>query len=80
LVSTGKRISAFRFDPDGSLAEEPTPWVEYIGHARTTLLALEAGPDGLYFAEFFVDDPLSTNPVARGSRLWRLRWVGETRP
>ncbi|MBZ0113412.1 MAG: PQQ-dependent sugar dehydrogenase, partial [Thermoanaerobaculia bacterium] len=80
MVTTGKRISAFRFDSDGSLAEAPTPWVEYIGYARSTLLALEAGPDGLYFAEFFIDDPLSTNPVARGSRLWRLRWVGESAP
>ncbi len=74
----GKRISSFRFTEEGSLVAAPEPWVEYVGDGRATLVALAAGPDGLYFAEFFVDDPTEPNPVARASRLWRL--VAETTP
>ena len=80
ILQNGKKISAFRFDENGQVSEGPTPWVEYTGYGRTSVVAIAAGPDGLYFAEFFDDSPDSQNPTARGARLWRLRWVGDSTP
>jgi glucose/arabinose dehydrogenase len=73
IVGGGKRLEEFLLSADGlSVTEEPRTVVVYDGHARSTLAALAAGPDGIYFAEFFVDDPANFDPAKRGARVWRL--------
>lgn len=71
----GKRIVAFDLTPGGSLVSGPTPIVEYTGSGKATAVALAAGPDGLYFSDFYKDSDFS-GPTDVGSNLLRLRFVG----
>src|SRR5690606_5874568 len=51
--ANGKRLTEFVLDDQGNLVSGPTPLVEYIGSGRSSVVALAAGPDGLYFSELY---------------------------
>jgi len=70
-----KEISIFDIGPDGTLRSGPQTLVRYEGTGKGTVVALAAGPDGLYFSDFYKDDSFD-NPIARGSNILRVRYVG----
>ncbi len=53
----------------------PTPLVEYSGSGKGSVIAMAAGPDGIYFSEFYKDQDYVT-PIDRGARIFRVRFVG----
>ncbi len=71
----GKRISEFTLAADGTLLDGPRPFVEYTGTGRASTVALAAGPDGLYFSDFYKDQD-SSAPTERGANVLRVRFVG----
>jgi glucose/arabinose dehydrogenase/PKD repeat protein len=71
----GKSISEFVLDENGELIGGPTTFVEYVGSGKGSVVALANGPDGLYFSEFYKDQDYQT-PIDRGSRIFRVRFVG----
>jgi len=73
--ANGKRVSQFTLDPNGALLSGPTPLVEYNGVGKASAVALAAGPDGLYFSDFYKDLDYAS-PIDRGSRVLRIRFVG----
>ena len=72
----GKRISAFVIAPDGRSVTGPTTLLEYNGTGASTIAALAAGPDGLYFSDLYPEDP-ERGPADRGARILRVRWAPE---
>jgi glucose/arabinose dehydrogenase len=70
----GKRISEFVIDLNGALVTGPTTLVQYSGTGRGSVVALAAGPDGLYFSEFY-EDSGANGPTAAGARIFRVRYV-----
>ncbi|MCA8963541.1 MAG: PQQ-dependent sugar dehydrogenase [Planctomycetes bacterium] len=71
--SIGKRITEFVLDAAGNLVSGPIPFVDYVGDGHATAAALAAGPDGLYFSEFY-RDANSTGPTASGGRILRVAY------
>ena len=69
----GKRISEFVLHPSGVLIQGPIPFVDYVGDGYGTAAALAAGPDGLYFSEFYRDEN-SSGPTQIGGRVLRIRY------
>lgn len=67
----GKQITEFVFDSAGNVTAGPLPFVEYIGDGFATVVGLAAGPDGLYFTEFY-SDVSSAGPVTAGGRVLRI--------
>jgi len=67
-----KRISEYVIDPDGVLISGPTPFVDYVGVGKSTVAALAAGPDGLYFSDLYADD--GSQPYDVGAKIMRVRW------
>lgn len=59
----------------GKLAVPPSILVRYNGTGRGTVVALAAGPDGLYFSDFY-EDTGASGATAIGSKIWRVRFVG----
>lgn len=74
-VSNGKRISEFVLDAAGNRLSGPTPLIEYTGAGKATVVALAAGPDGLYFSDFYKDVDY-TSPIERGANILRVRFTG----
>jgi hypothetical protein len=77
----GKAISEFVIAPGGgALLEGPIPFVKYNGLGHSTVAALAAGPDGLYFSELYSE--FDDNPTAPFARIFRVRYTGidETGP
>lgn len=72
--ANGKRISEFVIDATGNLVSGPTTLVQYSGRGRGSVVALAAGPDGLYFSEFY-ENSGADGPTAAGSRIFRVRYV-----
>jgi glucose/arabinose dehydrogenase len=70
----GKRIVTFDVDQDGNLVSGPDSFVEYVGTGRASVVGLTAGPDGLYFTDFYRDEG-AASPIDSGSRLLRVRYV-----
>jgi glucose/arabinose dehydrogenase len=73
----GKRISEFVVDASGTLVSGPVPLIEYNGAGKATVVALAAGPDGLYFSDFYKDLDYDS-PIDRGANI--LRVVPEVTP
>ncbi len=73
--ANGKRISEFTLDAGGGLLSGPTPLIEYAGSGKATVVALTAGPDGLYFSDFYKDADF-VSPIDRGASILRVRFVG----
>lgn len=71
----GKRISEFTLDAQGNVVGGPTTLIEYGGSGKASVVALAAGPDGLYFSDFYKDQNYQT-PIDRGARILRVRYVG----
>ncbi|MFT3683638.1 MAG: PKD domain-containing protein [Phycisphaerales bacterium] len=71
----GKKISEFVLDGAGNRLSGPTTLVQYTGAGQGSVVALAAGPDGLYFSDFYKDDAF-TSPIDRGSNILRVRFVG----
>jgi glucose/arabinose dehydrogenase len=67
-VANGKRISEFVLDAQGNLVDGPLPLIEYNGTGQGTVVPLAAGPDGLYFSEFYKDFKAGS-PIDRGARI-----------
>ena len=76
----GKRISEFVIGnntTNGNLVSGPRSLVHYTGNGKGTAVALAAGPGGLYFSDFYVDDPAGGyDPTAAGSGILRIVYVG----
>lgn len=77
--SNGKRISEFVLNASGGLVSGPTPLIEYNGTGKATVVALAAGPDGLYFSDFY-KDLNAASPIERGANILRVRWAGTNGP
>jgi PKD repeat protein/glucose/arabinose dehydrogenase len=71
----GKRISEFVLDAAGARLSGPTPLIEYNGAGKGSVVALAAGPDGLYFSDLYKDADY-TSPIDRGANILRVRFVG----
>jgi glucose/arabinose dehydrogenase len=70
----GKRISEFVLNANGNLVSGPTTLVQYSGTGRGSVVALAAGPDGLYFSELY-ENSGANGPTAAGARIFRVRYV-----
>jgi glucose/arabinose dehydrogenase len=75
--SRGKRISEFVIDgstANGKVTSGPRSLAHYTGNGKGTAVALAAGPDGLYFSDFYKDDPVNGvfTPGNPGSNLLRI--------
>ncbi|MEM9185336.1 MAG: PQQ-dependent sugar dehydrogenase [Planctomycetota bacterium] len=74
----GKRITYFDLDAGGQFGGDgPESLVDYVGSGRGSVVALAAGPDGVYFSEFY-EDTGDNGPTASGSRIFRLRYENPT--
>jgi glucose/arabinose dehydrogenase len=62
-------------DMNGKLAVPPIQLVRYNGTGRASVVGLAAGPDGLYFSDFYEDTGLA-GPTAIGANIYRVRYVG----
>ena len=71
----GKRLVEFGLDQKGDLEGEPTTLLDYIGEGKASIVALEAGPDGLYFSDFYLDEGAGS-PIDPGANILRLRSIG----
>lgn len=73
----GKRISEFVIDgssTNGTLVGSPRSLAHYTGNGKATAVALAAGPGGLYFSDFYEDDPVNGvfTPTNAGSNILRI--------
>ena len=75
ISTRGKRITEFVLDASGNRIGGPTNLIEYSGNGKATVVALAAGPDGLYFSDFYKDQNY-TSPIDRGANILRVRYVG----
>jgi glucose/arabinose dehydrogenase len=71
----GKRISEFVIAPGGGVTSGPTTLVQYNGLGKSTVAALAAGPNGLYFSELYTEN--SPDPTSPGAKIYRVRFTGE---
>lgn len=72
--SDAKSIVEFVLTTNGTYVSSDT-LLEYVGAGKATVVALAAGPDGLYFSDFYKDDN-NSQPADRGSNILRVRYVG----
>lgn len=77
--TSGKRITEFVLDANGNRLGGPTNLIEYSGTGKATVVALAAGPDGLYFSDFYKDQNY-TSPIDRGANILRVRYIGLPAP
>lgn len=75
----GKRIVEFELDAAGNVVGGPTTLVEYVGVGRSSVVALAAGPDGLYFSELY-EESGAAGPTAPGARIFRIRHIDNRVP
>lgn len=73
--NNGKRIRSYELDPTGALISGPNDFVRYVGTGKATVVALAAGPDGLYFSDFYKDNNF-TGPTDVGANILRIRFEG----
>lgn len=73
--SNGKRIREYELDASGNLVSGPDNFVSYVGTGKATVVALAAGPDGLYFSDFYRDQGY-TSPIDTGANILRIKFVG----
>jgi len=70
----GKRITEFTLDDEGNVTAGPDTLIEYVGDGRSSVVALAAGPDGLYFSELY-EDSGADGATGAGARIYRVRYV-----
>jgi len=61
-------------DSAGRLTTQPTTLVNYNGTGRSTVIAIAAGPDGVYFSDFYREDGAG-GATASGSNIYRVRYT-----
>ncbi len=71
----GKRIGEYTLNAAGGLVGAPFPLAEYNGSGHATCVGLAAGPDGLYFSDFYLDQG-AIEPGDPGANILRIRFVG----
>ena len=71
----GKRIVEFVLDANGNRVSGPTTIIEYSGTGKASVVALTAGPDGLYFSDLYKDLNF-VSPIDRGANIYRLKYIG----
>ena len=71
-TQNGKRIREFAFD-DGGKVVSAQPLLEYSGTGYSTVAALAAGPDGLYFSDLY---PEQGSPIGHSANIYRVSYVG----
>jgi glucose/arabinose dehydrogenase len=74
VQSNGKRVTEFVLDANGNRISGPTSLLDYIGSGQSTVVALAAGPDGLYFSEMY-EETGASGATATGARIFRVRYV-----
>jgi glucose/arabinose dehydrogenase len=74
-----KVITEWVIDATGTLVSGPRPVAYYNGGGQSSAVAIAAGPDGLYFSDFYKEDS-PNNPVARGARILRMRYAPPAPP
>jgi glucose/arabinose dehydrogenase len=79
--SRGKKITEWVIgnnQPNGNLVSGPTTLAHYAGNGKGTAVALAAGPDGLYFSDFYADDSVNGafNPTNPGANILRVVYTG----
>jgi glucose/arabinose dehydrogenase len=72
----GKEIVEFTLDANGDLVAGPTPFIQYNGSGKASCVGLAAGPDGLYFTDFYKDVGY-TSPIDPGANVLRIKYVGQ---
>jgi glucose/arabinose dehydrogenase len=70
-----KIVTQFVINAAGERVEGPTTIASYNGTGASTAVALAAGPDGIYFSDFFTEFAFN-NPTQAGASIFRIRWVG----
>ncbi|WP_442483471.1 PQQ-dependent sugar dehydrogenase [Aeoliella sp. SH292] len=70
----GKRITEFVLDENGALVSGPESFVQYVGTGKFSVVAIAAGPDGLYFSTLY-EDSGAAGPTAAGAELFRIRYI-----
>jgi glucose/arabinose dehydrogenase len=68
-----KSIQEFVIDSTGTLVGTPRSVAFYNGGGASSVAAIAAGPDGLYFSDLYEES--GVNPIARGANILRLRSV-----
>ena len=58
---------------NGQLSVPPRVIARYTGPGHASAIALAAGPDGLYFSDFY-EDTGANGPTAAGANIYRLRY------
>lgn len=66
-----KRIVEFDIDENGEVSGEPKILVNYNGTGKASVIGLAAGPDGLYFTDFYKDLDYES-PIDPGANLLRV--------
>jgi glucose/arabinose dehydrogenase len=74
VQSNGKWLTEFVLDANGNRISGPTNLLEYIGTGHSSVVALAAGPDGLYFSELY-EETGANGATATGARIFRVRYV-----
>ncbi len=74
----GKRIGEIVVTAAGDLGADRRTFVEYNGTGKSTVAALAAGPDGLYFSDLYSDANFDS-PIAPGARIFRVSYTGSAR-
>ena len=77
--ANGKRITEFVLDAQGNLVTGPIDFLTYTGSGKGSVVALAAGPDGIYFSELYKDQNFDS-PIDRGARVFRVRVLDAVRP
>ncbi|MFN0136172.1 MAG: PQQ-dependent sugar dehydrogenase [Phycisphaerae bacterium] len=70
---TVKAITEWIIDGAGNLVGGPRAIGYYNGGGSSSAVAIAAGPDGLYFSDFYREDA-GGNPIARGANILRIRY------
>ncbi len=72
----GKRIVEFALDASGNRVAGPDDLIVYGGDGKASCIALAAGPDGLYFSDFYPDASFN-DPTEPSANILRVRYLGE---
>ncbi len=74
-----KSVTEWTIDGAGVLVGQPRAIAYYNGGGKSTTVAIAAGPDGLYFSDFYKEDSFA-DPTARGSSIFRARYQAPPPP
>ncbi len=73
-----KAVTEWVIDASGALVGGPRAIATYNGSGKASAVAIAAGPDGLYFSDFYAAD--FTTPTTRGARVLRIKYQPPTPP